>query len=946
MNSWSNMTDQFFARLARVFVVASLAAIASVAAMAQNITTVAGWGVGDGGPATSAGLSYPSGVAVDAGGNLYIADRYNGRIRKVTPAGVITTVAGNGTFGFSGDNGPATSAGLYLPSGVAVDASGNLYIADTANNRTRKVTPAGVITTVAGNGTSGFSGDNGPATSAGLNGPVGVAVDTGGNLYIADHGNDRIRKVTPAGVITTVAGNGTFGFSGDNGPATSASLGSPSGVAVDASGNLYIADQYRIRKVTPAGVITTVAGNGTSGFGGDNGPATSAGLSSPSGVAVDTGGNLYIADAGNDRIRKVTPAGVITTVAGNGTPGFSGDNGPATSAQLLLPVGVAVDAGGNLYIADRFNARIRKVTPAGVITTVAGNGDHGFSGDNGPATSASLSNPSGVAVDTGGSLYIADRFNNRIRKVTPAGVITTVAGIGTFGGFSGDNGPATSAGLSYPSGVAVDAGGNLYIADAGNNRIRKVTPAGVITTVAGIGTSGFSGDNGPATSASLGPVGVAVDTGGNLYIADRENDRIRKVTPAGVITTVAGNGTGGFSGDNGPATSAQLSLPAGVAVDAGDNLHIADTYNHRIRKVLTGISLDPSSLDFGGQSLYTTSPVRTITVTNNTAGNVTVYSVGTSAGGPFSKTHDCGTLNPGATCTIQIAFTPYAVGAATGVLGMGYQAAGGSIGNVDVGLTGTGERSLVTHYYRSILRRAPDAPGKAFWEAEAARMQGLQANVNETWYSMAMSFYFGAEYAIFNRNNSEFVTDLYSTFFNRAPDSEGFAFWTQQLASGMPREGVLASFMFSPEFALFTQAIFGNTAARGEINVVMDFYRGLLSRLPDTAGFNFYVGQFRTAQCQGAGAVYTQVENISSGYANSQEYSNRGRSTTQYVADLYNSFLRRGPDLSGLQFWVNQITSGARTREAVRQEFKVSPEFDGRVQAVIAAGCAGLNYSG
>jgi len=534
---------------------------------------------GDNGPAASAQLLNPQGLALDSAGNLYIADTSNNRVRKVSN-GVITTVAGNGTPGFSGDNGPATSAQLHGPYGVALDPAGNLYITDLGNDRIRKVSN-GVITTVAGNGTQGLSGDNGPATSAQLITPGGLAADSAGNLYIADY--YRIRKVSN-GVITTVAGYGTTpGFSGDNGPATSAQLDVPAGLAVDSTGALYIADlgNQRIRKIAN-GVITTVAGGGSGPGIGDNGPATSAQLAEPAGVAVDSSGNLYIADAFNYRIRKVSN-GVIATVAGNGTPGFSGDNAPAASAQLYMPWGVAVDSAGNLYIGDTMNYRIRKVTN-GVIATVAGNGTLGFSGDNGPATSTQLDFPTGVAVDSAGNLYIADTDNHRIRKVSN-GVIATVAGNGkSF--FSGDNGPATSAELNYPIGVAVDSSGNLYIADSQNNRIRKVSN-GVITTVAGGGSSGL-GDNGPATSAQLiDPRSVALDAPGNLYIADYANQRIRKVSN-GVITTVAGNGTPGFAGDNGPATSAQLDYPAGVALDSAGNIYITDEGN-RIRKVMNGV---------------------------------------------------------------------------------------------------------------------------------------------------------------------------------------------------------------------------------------------------------------------------------------------------------------------------------------------------------------------
>jgi trimeric autotransporter adhesin len=553
------------------------------------ITTVVGNGFqgpsGDGGPATSAALVGPWGVAVDGAGNLYIAE--GGDVREVSPAGIITTVAGNGLPGFSGDGGAATSAQLNRPSGVAVDGAGNLYIADAINDDVRKVSPAGTITTIPGDGMLGFSGDGGPATNAQLSSPQGVAVDGAGNVYIADLGNDRIRKVSPAGIISTVAGNGVLGYSGDGGPAIAAQLWSPEGVAVDGASSLYIADfgSNRVREVSPAGIITTVAGNGTYSYSGDGGPATSAQLYSPGGVAVDGAGNLYIADTSNNRIRRVSPAGIITTVAGNGTTGFSGDGGPATSAQLNEPAGLAVDGAGNLYIADTDNFRIRKVSTAGIITTIAGNGKPGYTGDGGPAASTGLSYPAGVALDGAGNLYIADTGNERTRKVSPEGIISTVAGNGVFG-YSGDGGPATNAQLYWPEGVAVDGGGSLYIADSRNSRVRKVSPEGIISTVVGGGDRGL-GDGGPATVAQLGlPWDVVLDDAGNLYIADAGDDRIRRVSPAGIITTIAGNGTPGYSGDGGLATSAQLNGPMGVAVDGVARILIADSGNNAIRLVM------------------------------------------------------------------------------------------------------------------------------------------------------------------------------------------------------------------------------------------------------------------------------------------------------------------------------------------------------------------------
>jgi sugar lactone lactonase YvrE len=500
-------------------------------------------------------------------------------------SGIITTYVGPG---LPVNGALATTQFIDGPFSVTPDGAGGFYVSSEGQNRVYRVTADGRLSLIAGSGTAGFSGDGGPATAAQLNFPSGVAVDSAGNLYIADRGNRRIRKVTAAGVISTVAGVGAAGSSGNANPARAAQLDLPSAVAVDSAGNLYIADSNnnRIRRVTAAGVISTVAGRRTAGFSGDAGPATAAQLNFPSGVAVDSAGNLYIADYGNSRIRKVTAAGVISTVAGNGTFGFSGDGGPATAAQLNFPSGVAVDSAGNLYIADSNNNRIRRATAAGVITTMVGSGTAGFSGDGGPATAAQLNNPRGGAVDSAGNLYIADSNNNRIRRVTAVGVITTVAGNGTRGGFSGDGGPATAAQLNNPSGVTVEAAGNLYIADSNNNRIRRVTAAGVISTVAGTGTAGFNGDAGPATAAQLNtPSGVAVDAAGNLYIADTSNNAIRKVTPGGVIRTVAGNGTRGFSGDGGPATAAQLYAPTGVAVDSAGNLFIADSNNNLIRKV-------------------------------------------------------------------------------------------------------------------------------------------------------------------------------------------------------------------------------------------------------------------------------------------------------------------------------------------------------------------------
>jgi hypothetical protein len=341
------------------------------------------------------------------------------------------------------------------------------------------------------------------------------------------------------GTITTIAGNGVPGYSGDGGPAISAQLRSTSGVAADGQGNVYIADydNYRVRKVSPAGTITTFAGTGAGGFSGDGGPATSARLNAPIAVAVDRQGNVYIADFNNARVRMVNPAGTITTFAGTGIPSFSGDGGPATSARLYAPHGVAVDGQGNVYIADSYNQRVRKVNAAGTITTFAGTGKPGTSGDGGAATSATMTYPREVAADGQGNVYILDA-SNRVRKVSPGGTISTFAG----GGSSfGDGGPATSAQLRSTYGVAADAQENVYIADFYDHRVRKVSPGGTISTLAGTGAGGFSGDGGPATSARLnGPWGVGVDGQGNVYIGDNQNRRVRKVTATAALTMTLG----------------------------------------------------------------------------------------------------------------------------------------------------------------------------------------------------------------------------------------------------------------------------------------------------------------------------------------------------------------------------------------------------------------------
>jgi sugar lactone lactonase YvrE len=575
--------------------------LAEPSSAGRHITTVAGGGGLRPRPAVSSLLPRPVDVAKDGFGNLFVVSLETATVYKVDSSGQLTVEAGNGQQSSSPNGIQATSASLNLPHGIALDAAGNLFIADSGPSVVRRVDAStGIITIVAGSPfNASFSGDGGLATNATLNFPGGVAVDSAGNIFIGDVGNHRIRRVDAAtGIITTVAGNGAVGFSGDGALATNASLnlGPLLRMALDGSGNLIFADSqnYRVRRVDAfTHIITTIAGNGSISSSGDGGLATAAALNFPSGVALDSAGNLFIAELSGERIRKVDGiTKLISTVAGNGTFGFSGDGGPATNATLRGPQAVSVDTAGNVFIADDGNGRVRQVNTSQIITTVAGNGSLG---DGGPATSATLFFPNGVAADGAGNFYIADSINTAVRRVDAVtGAITNLAGIDGFFGFNGDGIPAVSAQLCFPLGVAVDGSRNVFIADVCNNRIRRVDAvSGLITTVAGNGTSGFSGDGGLAINASLSSAGaLALDSTGNLFIADQNNQRIRRVDAVtGIIATVAGNGTLGFSGDGGLATNAMLNLtspfsgPAGLAVDGSGNLFFTDTGNARVRRV-------------------------------------------------------------------------------------------------------------------------------------------------------------------------------------------------------------------------------------------------------------------------------------------------------------------------------------------------------------------------
>ncbi|HAS46583.1 MAG TPA: hypothetical protein DCS93_39235 [Microscillaceae bacterium] len=587
--------------------------ITSITSHAQyQISLIAGLNP-EGINANLAPLNDPSDMVFDTQGNLYIADGTNYMIRKVDVNGKITTIAGTGSNTHSGDGGLAINAGMNSPSCIAVDVSGDVYFG--TGSRIRKITVAtGIITTIAGGGAGGFSGDGGLASTAQLNSPNALIFDKTGNLYIADRNNHRIRKIDiTTGNISTIAGAGGGTFSGDGGLATAAQLFGPSDITFDAAGNLYIADSRnrRIRKVdATTSIITTIAGTGAFGFSGDGGLATAAQLADPGSIAIDVAGNIYIGDGENFRIRKIEAGtGNISTIAGNGNDNSSGDDGLATAAELSVRR-LIMDANNNIVLIDKRGQRIRKITiTTGVISHLVGQADSyggfiasSFSGDGGVATSAAFNSPHSIAQDASGNFYITDNGNNRVRKIDAiTGNVSTIAGIGTRG-FSGDGSLATAAQLDNPTGIVVDASGNIYISDQRNHRIRKVDAiTGNISTIAGTGVAGFSGDGAAATSAQLNsPVGLAIDGSGNIYIADQSNHRIRKIdVGTGNISTITGTGVAGFSGDGAVATSAQVNSPAGLTIDGSGNIYIADQNNNRVRKIDAGTGNISTVAGFG-----------------------------------------------------------------------------------------------------------------------------------------------------------------------------------------------------------------------------------------------------------------------------------------------------------------------------------------------------------
>jgi uncharacterized protein (TIGR03437 family) len=418
-------------------------------------------------------------------------------------AQTIKTFAGDGMSAYSGDGAEAVNSSLNNPKGMAIDPAGNVYIADPGHARVRKVSTSGIISTYAGNGNSGFSGDGSQAVNASISDAMSVAFDAGGNLYIADSTNRRIRKVTPAGIISTIAGTGVQGYTGDGGPAINAMLGRPVAVTLDAAGNLYYVDSVNqcVRRIDTNGTITTVVGNGVQAFSGDGGPATSASLAFPLGIALDSKGNMYVADANNNRIRKINSSGIISTVAGGANEGFSGDGGSAVSASLNIPSDVAVDGAGNLYIADAGNNRIREVNSTGVITTIAGTDDNGFSGDGGSPTQAMLNYPWSVMVTSSGNIYLGDMANLRVREIVPA--------------VSAVNAPVISAngvvnGASFAVGLAVAPGSLAAI--FGSDLAQSTTVASSVPLPLSLGQTSvtFNGIEAPLFFVSSGQINAQV----------------------------------------------------------------------------------------------------------------------------------------------------------------------------------------------------------------------------------------------------------------------------------------------------------------------------------------------------------------------------------------------------------------------------------------------------
>jgi uncharacterized protein (TIGR03437 family) len=524
-------------------------------------------------------------IATDREGNLYIADPENHQVYRVTPSGILDTVAGNGIADFTGDGGAAIDASLDFPYAVAVDAQNNLYIYDGFNYRIRRVTPQGIISTFAGNGRNEFSGDGGSALNAGLGFVEDMVFDNDGNLLIG--ALNRVRSISPNGVIRTIAGTGQFGTQGNGGLATQAQLQGVAALAVDRNGLIYVGTYgNQIRRISREGVISAFAGTGQRGYSGDGGPASAATFDAILALIVDAQGNVFVSDSDNYVVRQITPAGIISTYAGNGNFGFSGDGLAPNQAAFRFTIGLAFAANGDLLVVDRGNGRVRRIQQGRTVATFAGNGQYRSSADGTAALDTYLFQPSGVAIHpTTGEIYISDTSNNIIRKVDRNGQTTRVAGLG-FRSYGPEGVDARNSGLYLPRGIAFSPTGELAIADRANDLVRRVNAQGVINKIAGNFDRGFSGDGGPALNAALClPSAVAYDPLGNFYIADTCNNRVRRVGTDGIIRTFAGNGQATSSGDGLAATSAGVIAPLAVALDRSGNVYIGEYDSCRVRRV-------------------------------------------------------------------------------------------------------------------------------------------------------------------------------------------------------------------------------------------------------------------------------------------------------------------------------------------------------------------------
>lgn len=546
----------------------TVSALLSALASTFTFTTLAGSSgsvtASQDGTGTTAQFDAPRGVAVDSAGTIYVADTRNNTVRKITSSGVVTTLAGTpGTEGAS--NATGADARFNEPYGIAIDSAGNLFVADASNNAIRKITPAGVVTTFAGGGAPGTA--DGTGTSARLDEPRGICIDSNGTLYVADYDNHTIRKITSAGVATTLAGQADVPGNAD-GTGTAASFRGPMSIAIDTAGTVYVADtgNRSIRRISPAGVVTTMTLSGTN-------------LSEPRGITVTSSGTILVADYGSHTVRSISSSGAVTTFAGAVDSPGTGD-GSTTAARFHYPSSVVATSDGSLYIADTENDTIRRISGS-TVTTFAGTAGRVLTAD-GQGTSARFDAPYSTAVDSTGVVYVADTAAHVIRRIGTDGIVTTFAGLP--GSFGIDDGTGDGARFYSPSGVAVDAAGNLYVADTMNSTIRKITPARVVTTFAGSGRSRGSAD-GTGTAARFDqPFGIAVDGNGNIYVSDASSNTLRKITSAGVVTTLAGR-AGSSGSTDGSGTAARFTVPYGVAVDSSGSVYVVDHGNHTIRKV-------------------------------------------------------------------------------------------------------------------------------------------------------------------------------------------------------------------------------------------------------------------------------------------------------------------------------------------------------------------------